>query len=93
MKNAKKLMIMVLFLFSLSQLVLAEQDTVVVRISCTIPAIPGVNAPLIKEAELPSKKQEKKETQDYNFKKSRQGEMVLAETKKDNQLVQTIYSR
>lgn len=72
----------------LSSMAFAE-DKAAIRASCSIPAIPGLNAPLIEEksvksqtsAPQPAAQQEEKE------------EIILAEAKSNTVIVQTFYSR
>jgi len=100
MERSKKILqVSVLMLLFLNNLALAG-DTVSIQISCVIPAIPGVNTPLIKEEDLSSKRQSQqdesntnKDGQEVKYAQHREGEMIFAEVKVENKLVQTVYSR
>ena len=79
-------------------------DNLSIPISCTIPAIPGVNVPLIEEETFKTKtdtpQQPKVESQQETqpqtpamIQEDTQGEMVISEDQKSLIIVKTIYSR
>jgi len=90
----------IIVLLLAAEAALAGPDTVHIAITCTIPAIPGLNAPLVNEEDVKNQQAATLEQQANNQKQvaaapveHQKGEMILAEKQTESKLVKTIYSR
>lgn len=106
-KIKKNIIILVITLCIAAKVFAAE--TISISISCTIPAIPGVNAPIAKEAtnpqddenalkypeesEMPPEIENKTTAQPNAKKDNKPSPFLLSEKKTPLQVVKTIYSR
>jgi hypothetical protein len=78
-------LMIVLFLFD----PLRADDHLTLSVSCTIPVVPGLNAPLLEEEETTAQQEETQpaqESQDYQ-------ETVVEESEGPHAIVQTFYAR
>lgn len=76
---------------------IAYGESISFSVSCTIPAIPGVNAPPFAETQKPIINQGKETQNDSASQEDRQKEperqMLMAEEKTNSSITQTVYSR
>jgi hypothetical protein len=87
-KQIKILVVFLVIIFNLQARVLAG-DSIGLSISCTIPAIPGVNAPLNEETNIAPKALEEKETQTSSPNlETQEEEPVFIEELQETQLAQ-----
>jgi hypothetical protein len=66
-------------------------DHVNLQVSCTIPAVPGLNAPLVEETSVAAK--ENKEEQEVPQVEKNQQETVVEERDGEHAIVKTFYAR
>ena len=90
----------IIVLLLAAEATLAGPDTVNIAITCTIPAIAGLNAPLVNEKDVKNQQtvtlQQQANDQEQVAAapvKHQKGEMILAEKQTGSKLVKTIYSR
>ena len=87
-KQIKILVVFLVIIFNLQARVLAG-DSIGLSISCTIPAIPGVNAPLNEETNIVPQAPEEKETQTSSPNlETQEEEPVFIEELQETQLAQ-----
>lgn len=94
-KGFKILMLGLMLVLPITEIALAE--SISFSVSCTIPAIPGLNAPPFPEeetvkADTPTPVQEETKTQKEEP-KTESPSMIEEDTEEGNKLVKTIYSR
>lgn len=103
-KNLKKLIIGLMIFISITIGAAFAGDSFTIAVSCTIPAIPGVNAPLIEEeisktdtqATAPQEVNLQKETSQpasETIQQAVQEEKVITSGQKPTMIVKTIYDR
>lgn len=73
-----------------TSLVLSD-DHVTLKVSCSIPAVPGLNAPLVEEAKPVKQADEKQQT--VRNEQKQQEETVVEEKDGDRAIVKTFYAR
>jgi len=105
MKNTlfKKILLGLIILISTVNISLAG-DSISIAVSCSIPAIPGVNVPMIEEASVRTDQdqvaqkeikaqEETKEEAPQAVSPAPEKEMLLTEEKTNSVIMQTLYSR